>query len=48
MAGLLNSMLYEVVFNNWMSQAWPLPPAYGTTLGYMLGALGAVIVSAVH
>jgi len=29
-------------------QAWPLPPAYGATLGYILGTLGAVIVSAVY
>lgn len=31
-----------------MFQAWPLPPAYGATLGYILGALGAVVVSAVQ
>jgi len=29
-------------------QAWPLTPAFGAILGYIAGALGAVVVSAVH
>jgi len=29
-------------------QAWPLTPAFGATLGYIIGTLGAVIVTAVR
>jgi len=29
-------------------QAWPLPPTYGALLGYVLGSLGAMTVSAVQ
>jgi phosphatidylinositol glycan class F len=40
--------LSKVLIINIMSQAWPLTPAFGATLGYIGGAFGAVMVGAIQ
>jgi phosphatidylinositol glycan class F len=41
------NFLKSLSLTEYVSQAWPLTPAFGAILGYIAGALGAVVVSAV-
>jgi len=39
-------VLKSLTLTEYVSQVWPLTPAFGAIIGYIAGALGAVVVSA--